>query len=192
MSDRRWPPAPLSVPEPPLSDGMIALDGLRDEDAADIQAGADDADIARWIPVPVPYSLADAYDFLAHQREQCATGSALNLAIRRVGAPRLLGAIGARFEGKPGECEMGYWLRSEARGQRLTSRAIRLLAGHVFSTYDVHRVELLVHPENIASQRACEWAGCTREGLRRAASPAVRTSGYESMLVFSLLPADLS
>lgn len=192
MSDRPWPPAPLRWPDPPLRDGVVRLDAMRDDDAPAIVEGAGDADTARWIPVPVPYALSDAEEFLAQHRLAAEQGTLLNLAIRQDGERALQGSIGARFQARAGECEIGYWLHPRARGQGLTARAIRLLAGHVFEAVGVHRVELLVDPANVPSQRVCAAAGCTSEGLRRAASPAPRSTGHDPMLVYSLLPADLA
>lgn len=191
MSEPTWPPAPLRWPDPALADRVVMLDALRDEDAEAVAAGASDAHTARWLPVPVPYSVDDAHEFMALQRELAAAGTLLALAIRRSGEPALVGAIAAHLTGRVGECELGYWLHPAARGQGLTPRALRLMAGHVFSTLPVHRVELLVHPANVASRRVCAAVGCAEEGLRRAAARKPRGPGYEPMLVYSLLPGDL-
>jgi RimJ/RimL family protein N-acetyltransferase len=186
-----WPPAPLRWPEEPLTDGVVVLDRMGVGDLDAIVDGASDAETARYIPVPVPYDRPDAEEFLDLQDDAAAAGALLCFAVRRRGAPDLLGAIGATFAGRRGECEIGYWLRPSARGSGLSARAIVLLASHVFAQYPVHRCELLVHPANIASKRTCEAAGAVAEGLRRAASSAVRGSGFDPMLVYSLLPADL-
>lgn len=183
--------APLRWPDPALIDAVIRLDAMRDEDAPAIAEGAGDEEVARWIPVPVPYTLEDARQYLDQQRQEAEDGHALTLGIRRAGAPGLVGSVAARFAGRPGEAELGYWVSAPARGEGLARRAVRLLAGHVLTALDVHRVELLVHPANIPSQRVCVAAGCTAEGLRRAASPAVREDGWEPMLVYSLLLGDL-
>ncbi len=193
MADpRRWPPRPLRWPEEPLTDGIVTLDRMTADDIDAIVEGAGDAETARWIPVPVPYTRSDAEEFLDAQRTEAESGQLLNFAVRLAGGTRLIGSIGAGFRGAPGECEIGYWLHPTARGKGLTAKAIRVLAGHVFATYPVHRAELLVDPENVASQKVCKAAGCTFEGLRRAATTTVRGEGHTSMLVYSLIPADLA
>jgi RimJ/RimL family protein N-acetyltransferase len=192
MADSTWPPAPLRWPEEPLTDGVVSLDVMRDSDIAEITEGAGDPETARWIPVPVPYTADDAREFLTSVEQEAANGKLLNFAIRHADGERLIGSIGVHFRGKRGEGEIGYWLTPSARGSGLAARAVRLLAAHVMGTYDVHRIELLVDPANVASQKACIAAGATNEGLRRAASPAIRGPGYEIMLVYSLLPGDLA
>jgi RimJ/RimL family protein N-acetyltransferase len=171
---------------------VVQLDLMRPDDVEALMDGAADPETARWVPVPVPYTRDDAREFLELQRIGAEAGRLLNLAIRRTGETAFLGSIGAQLAGRPGECEIGYWLVPDARGAGLAARAVRLLAGHVFTTLPIHRAELLVAPGNVASQRVCVRAGCTAEGLRRAASPVTRGAGYEPMLVYSLLPGDLA
>jgi RimJ/RimL family protein N-acetyltransferase len=192
MADSPWPPAPLHLPEEHLSDGVVQLDAMRDDDVAEIVEGAGDEETARWIPVPIPYTEDDAREFLRLVAEEARTGKLLNMAIRQAEGQRLVGSIGAHFRGRVGEAEMGYWLTPSARGHGMAARAVRLLASHVFAACPVHRIELLVDPANVASQKVCVAAGCTEEGLRRAASRAVRGPGWEIMLVYSLLPGDLA
>lgn len=187
-----WPPRPLRWPEEPLTDGVVALDRMGPDDIDSIVEGAGDEETARWLPVPVPYTRRDAEEFLEQQATEAEAGSLLNFAVRLAGGKRLIGSMGATFTGRAGEAEIGYWLHPSGRGKALTAPAIRLLAGHVFDTYNVHRIELLVNPANVASQKVCKRAGCTDEGLRRAAARAPRDPGYEPMLVYSLLPADLA
>ena len=59
------PPAPPRLPpDPPLCDEAVLLRLPRPDDAEAIAAACSDPEIARWIPVPVPYSLDDALDFV--------------------------------------------------------------------------------------------------------------------------------
>jgi RimJ/RimL family protein N-acetyltransferase len=190
MPEPPWPPAPLHWPSEPLTDGVVVLDRMGEQDVEAIAVAGSDAEVVRWLPVPVPYTLADAREFLDVQRRAADAGELLNLAVRRVGASALAGSIGASFPGRRGECEIGYWVTPAARGEGLAARAVRVLARHVVTTLPVHRVELLVDPRNLASQRVCAAAGCTAEGLRRAAARTPRGEGWEPMLVYSLLPAD--
>jgi RimJ/RimL family protein N-acetyltransferase len=191
LSDPSWPPAPLPWPDAPLTDGVALLDPMRPDDAEAVITGASDPETIRFLPVPVPYSAADAQEFLDLQRRAAEAGKLLNFAIRRNGDPALVGSIGAQFAGRVGECEVGYWVTPAARGEGLAARGVRLLAGYLVRALPVHRVELLVDPANVASQRVCVAAGCTAEGLRRNASPVPRGEGWEPMLVYSLLPGDL-
>ena len=56
---------PFPPPESPLTDGIVILRLPREADAPAIAAACRDPEIARWIPVPVPYDLEDARAFVA-------------------------------------------------------------------------------------------------------------------------------
>lgn len=185
-----WPPAPLEWPAHALSDGVVALDPMIDEDVPRIVAGAADAEIQRWLPLPSPYTEASARQFLADQAAAAAAGQGLNFAVRRAGTPLLCGSMGIRFAGRPGEGEIGYWISPDARGEGLASRGIRVLARWAIDRFALQRVEMLVQPGNVASQRACCRAGATEEGVRRR---GLLMEGHEpcDAVVYSLTPDDV-
>jgi len=63
---------------------------------------------------------------------------------------------------------MGYWLTERARGRGIATDAVRLLAGWAFGVLRLDRLELMIHPENTASQPVAERCGFTREGFLRS------------------------
>lgn len=91
---------------------------------------------------------------------------------------------------KPGTAEIGYWLIERARGRGLGSRAVDLVARWAVADAQLARVEALVEPENIASQRVPERVGFRREGLLR--SYLVFERRRADALIYSLLPSDLT
>jgi RimJ/RimL family protein N-acetyltransferase len=91
---------------------------------------------------------------------------------------------------KPGTVEIGYWLIPRARGRGFGWRAVGLLARWAVTEAALARVEALVVPDNIASQRVLEKAGFQREGHLR--SYLVFERQHADALIYSLLPSDLS
>jgi RimJ/RimL family protein N-acetyltransferase len=75
-----------------------------------------------------------------------------------------------------------------ARGRGHATRAIRLVSGWAFRELGTERIEARTDPENLASQRALQKAGFTREGLERG-SRAVQ-GRRRDMICWSLLPSD--
>lgn len=192
MSDASdtWPPAPLEWPAHALSDGVVALDPMTDEDLPRIVAGATDAEIQRWLPLPSPDTEARARQFLADQAAAAAAGQGLNFAIRRAGSPQLCGSMGISLSGRRSEGEIGYWISPDARGEGLASRGIRVLARWAVDHFALQRVEMLVQAGNVASQRACTQAGATEEGVRRH---GLLMEGHDpsDAIVYSLTPDDV-
>lgn len=192
MSDAgdTWPPTPLEWPAHPLSDGVVALDPMTDEDVPRIVAGAADAAVQRWLPLPSPYTEASARQFLADQAAAADAGRGLNFAVRRAGSSQLCGSMGVSFPGRRGEGEIGYWISPDARREGLAAGGIRVLARWAIDQFGLYRVEMLVQPGNMASQRACRRAGATEEGVRRL---GLVMTGHEAndAVVYSLTADDV-
>jgi RimJ/RimL family protein N-acetyltransferase len=91
---------------------------------------------------------------------------------------------------QPGTVEIGYWLVERARGRRLASHAVALLARWALTDARLARVEALVEPDNTASQHVLESVGFRREGHLR--SYLVFDTRRVDALIYSLLPSDLA
>ena len=85
---------------------------------------------------------------------------------------------------------MGSWDDPAARRRGLVTRAIRLVSPWAFQALGAERLEGRTDPENIASQRALERAGFTREGLERGSRSVQGVR--KDMICWSLLPSDLT
>jgi len=184
-----WPTTPLRWPSAPLTDGVAQLDRVTTDDV-DALVDAVDAEIARWLPLPLPYQQSDALTFLSWLEEQAQAGTHLGFAIRRAGDRRLRGSCGLSFRGGPGVAEVGYWVGRHDRDAGLARRATRLLAAFAVERFSPRRIELLVQPDNLASCAAARGAGATYEGVRRAGID--QRGEHLDAAVFSLLPSDLS
>ena len=158
---------PLAPPDPPLSDGIVALRAWRDTDAGAIAAMMDEPAIARWTRAPSPYRERDAVEWLALHPAMLRRGSELPLAIVDTDSGDLLGSISLRFR-EDARGEFGYLLAAPARGRGLATRALRLLAAWAFEEHGLARLEVLVQPDNEASLAMAERAGFRREGVLRS------------------------
>lgn len=171
-----------------LRDDDLLLRPIDKDDERAVYEACQDTEIQRWIQViPSPYTEADASAYVSEARRRWADRKAGTFAIVDATSGELLGSIGVRL-GEIGA--VGYWVKREARGRGVASRALRLLSGWAVTEGGVERLELLTNPENLASQRVAEKAGFRREGLLR--SRMRRRDGQRSdSVIFSLLPGDL-
>jgi RimJ/RimL family protein N-acetyltransferase len=149
----------LTLPDRPLTDGVVTLRTYRPEDCNAIVAALQDAEIPRWTQVPWPYGPEQYEDWLIQQAEQRAAGIGLHLLVVD-NQDHLLGAIGAQLtEAAP---DIGYWCVREHRRRGYSRRAVRLLCRHVHAL-GFPRVDVFVHQDNEASQRVAEAAGLKRQ-----------------------------
>ena len=150
-----------------LSDGVVTLRRWRPADAPAVFAACQDPLIARFVPIPQPYELANAEGFIEARRndEDGAGESGFAIVDARTGA--LLGAI-SRHGPFGHRAQFGYWLAPDARGRGVATRALRLIVDWTLATTDLIRLELYTDVANDASGRVAERAGFAREGVRRA------------------------
>jgi RimJ/RimL family protein N-acetyltransferase len=141
-----------------LEDGEIALRPFTEADVPAITVACQDSEIPRWTQVPSPYTEQDALTFLKAAPEASAIVDATT--------GELLGSIGWRWV--DGNVQLGYWVKREARGRGVATRALRLLSDWATAELGADRVQLLTEPENRASQRVAEKAGFRREALLRS------------------------
>ena len=61
---------------------------------------------------------------------------------------------------------IGYWIDHEVAGRGIMPTAVALATDHCFREVGLHRVEINIRPENVASLRVVEKLGFRNEGLR--------------------------
>ena len=180
---------PLPLPDPPLSDGRIALRETSEADIPALVAAVQDPLIPRYTRVPSPYGERQAREFLVYQRRRREEGIELSLLVVDAENDDLLGAIGARVDRRNECADMGYWVAREARGRGVASGAVVLLGTWLFQALELARLQVHTEVDNVASQRVAERAGFTREGVLRSYE---LTEGRPiDVVMFAALPGEL-
>jgi RimJ/RimL family protein N-acetyltransferase len=136
----------------------IVLRPFTEDDVPAVADACRDPEIARWVPVPVPYTEEDARSYIAEIPD--------TRAIVDASSGELLGSIGWQVVDQ-GNVQIGYWVKREARGRGSATSALRLLSRWALEELGTARVQLLAEPENHASRRVAEKAGFTPEGTLR-------------------------
>jgi RimJ/RimL family protein N-acetyltransferase len=180
----------LPYPDPPLADGTIALRRWEDGDLACVEEAATDPDIPQGTTVPAAFTPAEGRAWIERQWGRQEKGEGLSLAVADAASGEALGNVNLLFRQQPRSAAIGYWLVPRARGRGLGSRAVSLLAHWAVRDTPLERVEALVLPDNVASQRVLEKAGFRREGLLRAY--LVIADRRVDALIYSLLPGDFA
>lgn len=136
---------------------------LRDVEA--VLAMASDPEWARYLPVPQPYTMVDAEQFIAQQLLLDRTAQPA-WAIERNDA--LIGGINIRFDFDNQVGEVGYSLARPWWGQGLMTEAAGALIEAAFSTYpDLNRIRAMADSRNGASLRVMAKLGLVQEGVLR-------------------------
>jgi RimJ/RimL family protein N-acetyltransferase len=164
-----------------LEDDVVLLRPFENGDVPAIVEACQDPEIPRWTDVPSPYTEADARGWLESGDEE-------TFAIVDKASGELLGSIGVRYPGS-GVGEVGYWVKREARGRGVATRALALVARWALEERDLGRFQLRADVENVASQRVAEGAGFVREGVLR--SELLLKGERRDVVMYSLVRDDL-
>jgi RimJ/RimL family protein N-acetyltransferase len=163
----------LALPDPPLSDGVVALRGWTPADVPALVEACQDPEIARRTLVPSPYTEDDARGYLQRVAAGWDGGTRASFAVVDAtdqGAP--LGAAGLPvIEWDQLAADVGYWLAAPARGRGLATRAVVLLARWAFDTLGLERLELRTNDDNFASQAVARRAGFAPSDAPRVRRP---------------------
>ena len=150
-----------------LEDDLVRLRPLEPGDAERVFVACQDPLIARFIPIPQPYTLHDATAFVAQRLPGHDPGVETAFAVTDRDSCEFLGVI-ARHVPRGHVVSFGYWLAPWGRRRGAMTAALRLVANWTLATTDLLRLELWSDASNDASGGVALRAGFEREGLRRA------------------------
>ena len=178
----------MRPPEPPLRDRDLLLRPSRPGDEDAIGRVYSDPDVVRWMGFPEGADAAFARGNMERAERAWQEGTWAPFRIVDASSDEVVGGVNLRF-GEHRIAEVSYFLRADARGRGLATRALRLVARWAFEELGIKRLELRAHVDNAPSQRVAERAGFTREGIERA-SRELAGVRFDSVL-YSLLPSEV-
>ena len=177
----------LITPDPPLRHGSVTLRPFHIEDAAAVAEACRDSLIPRFTFMAEGLTEAAAREWIERAQDHWHEGHA-RFAIVATDSDLLLGQVGMSVSWRRMSAEAFYWVVRDARGRRVASTALGLLADWAFDVFGIERLSLFTHVENEASQRVAKHCGFTKEGILRAYEPFKGTR--PDLVSWSLLPAD--
>jgi RimJ/RimL family protein N-acetyltransferase len=145
-----------------------------ESDIPEIYASCQDPVIPKFTRVPFEYTMAHAEFFVREKTpKSLAEKTELAFAIEFGNGDqrKFAGVISFHSMDLPDlVAELGYWIRSEARGKGVGTTAARMLTNFGFESMGFERVEALVDVENVASKKLLLAAGYSLEGVLRKKS----------------------
>ena len=160
----------VAPPDPPLATSRIALRPFAARDAEAVAAACRDPDIPRFTMMAEGLTEAQAAVWIERGRQWWSRGVA-RFGIVLPPADRCVGQIGIQLDQQARRAEAFYWLDRAVRGQGIACEALELVTQWAFQDFDIVRVQLVTHLDNVASQRVAERCGFTREGVLRGWEP---------------------
>jgi ribosomal-protein-alanine N-acetyltransferase len=143
---------------------------------------AQDPAVTRYLIWSPHSSVETTQAFIASSSAHLEQGTAYPYIIANAASAELLGMIEIRPHGH--RADFGYVLARRHWCQGFGSEAIAAIVRIAISSPDIFRVEATCDVENVASARALEKAGLTREGLLRRyiIHPAISSEPRDSYI----------
>ena len=126
---------------------------------------ARDPRFSEFLPIPLPYTIVHAEQFVA---AQMALNREVHASWAIEVAGRAMGGLNVRFLANHRLAEIGYAIAPALWNRGITTEAARLVLTAAFATYrQLVRVQATADSRNTASIRVMEKLGLRREGLLR-------------------------
>ncbi len=142
----------------------------------------------RWFPwIETTTTVEHSRDFIRRSLKKFAEGDGFQAGIFSAGDR--VGMIGTHYiDWNARTTELGYWLAQSAQGRGIMTRVVAGISRIFFDDYQLQRVEIRCHPDNVRSRAVPERLGFTQEGvLRRVATLA---DGPYDHVVYGLLASE--
>ncbi|WP_059008473.1 GNAT family N-acetyltransferase [Streptomyces specialis] len=189
-----------TFPDISLSTERLELRPFEEADIPELTAMMNDELAAAWTSVPIPYTDADARDWITRAAPAERTeGRGLVLAVTEHLTHRLVGSVHLKSTNwHTLATEAGYVVAPWARGEGYAAESVLALVKWLFHDQKFERLEVRTAAGNTASQQVAQKIGCVSEGiLRNALIVRSRTEdgGWTDirtdLIVWGLLPEDL-
>jgi RimJ/RimL family protein N-acetyltransferase len=168
--DERAPAQPF----PELWGYGLRLGTWNPDSDADVEAwlrGLTDPEFRRWnTPLTTVRDIESARESLRARAESAAHGTSVAYRVTDAGSGTTLGQIGVNEIDPVMRCgRVGYWVLPDARGRRVATRALALVARWALTELELHRLELGHALGHGVSCRVAERCGFRYEGVLRGA-----------------------
>lgn len=153
-------------PFPVLTTERLVLRRLQVGDVDAIFSLRPNLDVMKYINRPVAQTKDDAMAWFKKVDANLKNNDGIMWCMAlKENREKKIGNIGLwRIEKENYRAELGYMLAPEYQGQNLMTEAINMVIGYGFNKMNLHTIEAIIDPENIASAAVLEKTGFILEG----------------------------
>lgn len=131
-------------------------------DAETVANICNDKNFSKYIPLPFPYTLQDAKDWIKSQPKQRNQKS---FAIVLKENNQLFGSISINLDKSKQNAEIGYWIKPEMSGKGYATEAVKKILEYGFEKLNLHKIYAKHYVENIASGKVMKKSGMSYVGI---------------------------
>lgn len=147
-----------------LETERLFLRRLDANDADEILALRGNPEIMKYIPRPLAKSKEDAIEHIAMIESKIVDNTGINWGITIKDNTKIIGIIGIyKIYAENHRAEIGYMSLPETNGKGYVTEAIKAVLQYGFDNLDLHSMEAIIDPDNIASERVLQKNGFVKE-----------------------------
>ncbi|MBK8600559.1 MAG: GNAT family N-acetyltransferase [Flavobacterium sp.] len=151
-------------PFPNLETNRLLLRRLENSDVKEVFALRSNPSTMKFIPRPLLKNDEEALEHIAMINAKIDNNEGINWAITIKGNPNLIGIIGHfRIQPQNYRAEIGYMILPEYHGQGIVAEAIKEVVRYGFEEMNLHSIEAIIDPNNLASGRVLQKNGFVKE-----------------------------
>jgi ribosomal-protein-alanine N-acetyltransferase len=151
-------------PFPNLETERLLLRRVDKNDVNEIFELRSNVETMKYIPRPIVKSIEEALEHIGNIDEKIEANEGINWAITLKEDSILIGIIGHyRIKPEHFRAEIGYMLLPEYNGKGIISEAVNEVVNYGFNTLNLHSIEAIISPENLASEKVLQKSGFVKE-----------------------------
>ncbi|MFS3927237.1 GNAT family N-acetyltransferase [Priestia flexa] len=171
---------------PTLDTKRLTLRESKESDAVHMLRYLSDPVVMKHMGLEPFQTIDDVKSELSWYRNIVNEGTGMRWGITLKEEGVIIGSCGfLDYESSHERASVGYELHQEYWRQGIAAEAMKAVIEYGFSNWKLHRIQALIEPENISSQKLAEKLGFHQEGLLREYE---HTCGkFDDLYMYSLL-----
>ena len=147
-----------------LETKRLLLRRVSNDDVNEILELRGNPETMKYIPRPLATNKDEALAHIKMINDKIEANEGINWAITIKGNSKLIGVIGHyRIQPENHRCEIGYMILPQYNGQGIVTEAVKVVLEYGFDDLQMHSIEGVIDPNNIASERVLLKNGFAKE-----------------------------
>jgi len=176
---------------PIIGTRRLILREVTAEDANDVFKYLSDKEVVTPMGLAPCQTVEDAQDEIRWYKSIYEDGTGIRWGITLKDSGEVIGSCGfLNMLTKHHRAEVGYELSKDHWGTGIASEALEAVVKYGYQHYQLERIEALIEPTNLPSQKLVEKQGFRREGLLRHYE--FTCGKFDDLYMYSIIKADLN
>ena len=147
-----------------LESERLLLRRLNDDDVNEVLELRGNPEVMKYVPRPLINTKEEALAHIALIEDKVVNNIGINWAITLKGNSKMIGIMGHyRIQPENYRAEIGYMLLPQYHGKGIITEAVKIVVQYGFEQMQLHSIEAVIDPKNIASEKVLQKNGFVKE-----------------------------